>query len=129
MNRTLISTLEQLRIAKVQVLSLSMRKQISLFDFETGPEIIFNGFNSIILYQGGLDKLYEECKKSLEHELNQMVQSPVDLKMSLDLSRFEIKAFKNRYFPKNNEIVLFNRVEFNKTPMADLSNNLSLKKK
>jgi hypothetical protein len=47
----------------------------------------------------------------------------------LDLSRFEIKAFKNRYFPKDNEIVLFNRVEFNKTPMADLFNNLSLKKK
>jgi hypothetical protein len=129
MNKTLISTLEQLRFAKIQVLSLSMRKQISLFDFETGPEISFNGFNSILLYQGELDKLYDECKKSLEKELNQVIQSPVELKMSLDLSRFEIKAFKNRYFPKDNELVLFNRVEFIKTPRTELSSNLSLKKK
>lgn len=129
MNRTLISTLEQLRFAKVQVLSFSIRKQINLFDFETGPEISFNGFKSIIAYQEYLDKLYEDCKKSLEAELSQVTPSPVELKKSLDLSRFEIREFKNRFFPKENELVIFNRIVFVKTPRTDFSSDLSLKKK
>ena len=56
MNKTLTSTLEQLQSARVQVLSFSMRKQINLFDFESGPEISFNGFKSISAYQEKLDE-------------------------------------------------------------------------
>jgi len=55
MNKTLTSTLEQLQSARVQVLSFSMRKQINLFDFESGPEISFNGFKSISGENGHVD--------------------------------------------------------------------------
>jgi hypothetical protein len=129
MNRTLISTLEQLRNAKVQVLSFSIRKQVNLFDFETGPEISFNGFKSIFSYQEQLDKYYDECKMSIELEINQATPYSLELKKSLDLSRFEIKAFKNRFFPKENELLLFSRVELVKTPRTDISRDQALKKK
>ncbi len=129
MNRTLISTLEQLRNAKVQVLSFSIRKQVNLFDFETGPEISFNGFKSIHSYQEQLDKYYDECKMSIELEINQATLYSLELKKSLDLSRFEIKAFKNRFFPKENELLLFSRVELVKTPRTDISKDQALKKK
>lgn len=129
MNRTLISTLEQLRNAKVQVLSFSIRKQVNLFDFETGPEISFNGFKSIHSYQEQLDKYYDECKLSIELEINRATPYSLELKKSLDLSRFEIKAFKNRFFPKENELLLFSRVELVKTPRTDFSKDQALKKK
>lgn len=129
MNKTLILTLEQLRTAKVQVHSFSIRKQINLFDFETGPEISFNGCKSILSYQMQLDSMYQECKRSIEMEINLPNSKPDELKKSLDLSRFEIREFKNRFFPKENELVVFNRVEFLKTPRTDLSNDALLKKK
>jgi len=76
-----------------------------------------------------LDSMYQECKKSIEMEINLPNSKPDELKKSLDLSRFEIREFKNRFFPKENELVVFNRVEFLKTPRTDLSNDALLKKK
>lgn len=62
MNKILTETLEQLQVAKVQVHSHSVRKQINLFEIETGPEINFNGHKSILDYQQFLDKIYKEYK-------------------------------------------------------------------
>jgi hypothetical protein len=129
MNKTLTSTLEQLQSARVQVLSFSMRKQINLFDFESGPEISFNGFKSISAYQEKLDEWYHQCKLELEDAITQESHTPIVLKKNLDLARFEIKNFKNRFFPKENEIILFNRVKLIKTPRIEMLSDISLKKK
>ena len=59
MNKILTETLEQLQVAKVQVHSHSVRKQINLFEIETGPEINFNGHKSILDYQQFLDKILD----------------------------------------------------------------------
>ena len=127
MNKTLTSTLKQLQSARVQVLSFSMRKQINLFDFESGPEISFNGFKSISAYQEKLDEWYHQCK--FEDAITQESHTPIVLKKNLDLARFEIKNFKNRFFPKENEIILFNRVKLIKTPRIEMPSDISLKKK
>ena len=129
MNKILKETLEQLQVAKVQVLSHSVKKQINLFEMDPGPEINFNGHKSIIDYQQFLDKIYREYKNLVESQVDQGRDNPEEVKKSLDLARFEIKEFKNRYFPKGNELLLFNRVEFIKTPKTDLFNDSALKKK
>lgn len=129
MNKILTNTLVQLQVAKVQVHSHSVRKQINLFEIETGPEINFNGHKSTLCYQVFLDKIYKEYKTMVETQVNQGYDSPEEVKKSLDLARFEIKEFKNRYFPKGNELILFNRIEFIKSPRTDLINDTALKKK
>jgi hypothetical protein len=129
MIKILTETLVQLQVAKVQVHSHSVRKQVNLFEIETGPEINFNGHKTILDYQLFLDKIYKGYKVLVENQVNQGINNPDDIKKSLDLARFEIKEFKNRYFPKGNEIILFNRIEFIKTPKSDLINDIALKKK
>jgi len=129
MNKILTETLVQLQVAKVQVHSHSVRKQINLFDIETGPEINFNGHKSILNYQTFLDTIYKDYKALVETQVNQGTEKPEEVQKSLDLARFEIKEFKNRFFPKDNELVLFNRIEFIKTPRTDLFNDINLKKK
>jgi len=129
MNKILTETLVQLQVAKVQVHSHSIRKQINLFDIETGPEINFNGHKSILNYQTFLDTIYKDYKALVETQVNQGTEKPEEVQKSLDLARFEIKEFKNRFFPKDNELVLFNRIEFIKTPRTDLFNDINLKKK
>lgn len=129
MNKILTETLVQLQVAKVQVHSHSVRKQINLFEMETGPEINFNGHKSILHYQAFLDTIYKDCKNLVETQVNQGANKPEEVQKSLDLARFEIKEFKNRFFPKGNELVLFNRIEFIKTPRTDLYNDITLKKK
>ncbi len=129
MNKILRETLLQLQLAKVQVHPHSIKKQINLFDIETGPDINFNGHKSILDYQAFLDKIYIEYKTLVETEVNKGFDKPEEIQKSLDLARFEIKEFKNRFFPKGNELVLFNRIELIKTPRTDLYSDLTLKKK
>jgi hypothetical protein len=129
MNQILAETLAQLQVAKVQVHSHSVRKQINLFEIETGPEINFNGHKTILDYQLFMDLIYKDCKTLVETKVTQGHGFPDEVKKSLDLARFEIKEFKNRYFPKGNELVLFNRIEFIKTPRPDFINDIALKKK
>jgi hypothetical protein len=100
-----------------------------LFDIETGPEINFNGHKSILNYQTFLDTIYKDYKALVETQVNQGTEKPEEVQKSLDLARFEIKEFKNRFFPKDNELVLFNRIELIKTPRTDLFNDINLKKK
>ena len=90
MNKTLTSTLEQLQSARVQVLSFSMRKQINLFDFESGPEISFNGFKSISAYQEKLDEWYHQCKLELEDAITQASHTPILLKKNLEKKEINI---------------------------------------
>ena len=72
---------------------------------------------------------YNQCKSNLEEKLNEIEKDPEELKRTLDLFRFEVREFKNRNFPKDNEQVLFNRVEFVKTTLKGINDDLGLKKK
>ena len=129
MIKLLTETLTQLKIVKVQVHSLSIRKQVNLFESESTPEISFNGYKQTSDYHKYLDSLYYQCKSNLEEKLNEIEKDPEELKRTLDLFRFEVREFKNRNFPKDNEQVLFNRVEFVKTTLKGLNDDLGLKKK
>lgn len=125
----LTETLTQLKVAKVQVHSFSVRKQVNLFESELAPEISFNGYKLTSDYHIYLDSLYHECKSTLEESLNNDSTNPEVLKRELDLFRFEVREFKNRYFPRENEQVIFNRVEFVKTPLTNINDDAGLKKK
>ncbi len=129
MVKLLTETLMQLKVAKVQVHSFSVRKQVNLFESEMSPEITFNGYKQTVDYHLYLDSLYYNCKVRLEEILNESRSDPEGLKRKLDLYRFEIREFKNRYFPKENEQVLFNRIEFVKTQLLKINEETTLKKK
>ena len=129
MIKLLMDTLAQLKVTKVQVHSFSARKQINLFESEISPEISFNGFKQTGDYHQHLDDLYDQCKFKLEEQLNENATNPESLKKTLDLFRFEVREFKNRYFPKDNEQVLFNRVDFVKTTVMSIQDDAGLKKK
>lgn len=125
----LTQTLMQLQVAKVQVHSFSVRRQINLFESELAPEISFNGYKQTSDYHLYLDSLYHQCKSTLEENINDSSSDPELLKRDLDLFRFEVREFKNRYFPKENQQVLFNRIEFIKTPLTNINDDNGLKKK
>ncbi len=129
MIKLLTETLMQQQVAKVQVHSFSARKQVTLFESVSAPEISFNSYRLISDYHFYLDSLYRQCKTSLEDYINASTHDSELLKKNIDLFRFEVREFKNRYFPKNNEQVLFNRVEFVKTPLSNINDDYGLKKK
>lgn len=129
MIKLLTETLLQLQVVKVQVHPHSVRKQITLFESEHSPEISFNGHKHTSEYHDFLDSIYRHHKLKLEEKLNNESLEPEILLKSLDLYRFEVREFKNRYFPKENTQVLFNRVEFIKTPLSVINDDIELKKK
>jgi len=129
MIKLLTETLTQLKVAKVQVHSFSMKKQVNLFESESTPEISFNGYKQTSDYHKYLDALYFQCKSNLEKKLLEIKEDSEELKRTLDLYRFEVREFKNRNFPKDNEQVLFNRVDFVKTTLKGIYDDISLKKK
>ena len=128
MIKLLTETLMQLQVAKVQVHSFSARKQVTLFESVSAPEISFNSYRQTSDYHFYLDSLYRQCKTSLEDYINASANDSELLKKNIDLFRFEVREFKNRYFPKDNEQVLFNRVEFVKTPLSNINDDYGLKK-
>ena len=129
MIKLITETLTQLKVVKVQVHSFSIRKQVNLFDSETTVDLSFNGYKHTADYHKYLDTLYDGCKSNLEEQLKEIQNDSVELKRALDLFRFEVREFKNRNFPKDNEQVLFNRVEFIKTSQRGNLDDLGLKKK
>lgn len=129
MVKLLTETLTQLKVAKVQVHSFSVRKQVNLFESEMSPEISFNGYKQTSDYHTFLDTLYFQCKLKLEDKLNANQKDAEELKKNLDLFRFEVREFKNRFFPKDNEHVLFNRIDFVKTAIININDDTGLKKK
>jgi hypothetical protein len=64
----------------------------------------------------------------LQETLNKTPQDVDVLKKILDYHRFEVRAFKNRYFSKDNESIILNRVVLVKSPKHDMIENQSLKK-
>lgn len=129
MVKLLKETLEQLKLVKVQVHSFSARKQMNLFESEVAPEISFNGYKLTSEYNNYLDLLYQQCKTNLEEKLNGIHNNPEEIKQAIDLHRFAVREFKSRYFPKDNEQIILNRVDFIKTPVAGVNDDIGLKKK
>lgn len=129
MDQCLIHVLGQLKLARVQVFPKTIRKQINLFEIESGPEISFNGFKTLIDYQSHLDQLYLDCKGRLSEQFEEGLSQTEVLKRRLDIIRFEVKEFKSRYFPKHNELVMLNRIELVKTARTDVIDDAGLKKK
>ena len=129
MNQILEVMFEQLKSAKIQINQKALRKQVNLFDIEPGPEISFNGYKSPNEYQSFLDGFYSNCKTSINKKLSTEETCFNKLKKEFDMSRFEVKEFKSRYFPKNNHQTVFNRIELIKASQFHLTDEEILKKK
>ncbi len=117
MHQNLQNALEQAKLAKVQVLPRSSRRQMNLFEDDTSPEINFNGHYHLSAYQHHLDRFYADCKSYVAlQDTSYLGETTMRLKRDLDMAIFEVKEFKRRYFPKDDLDFLMTRVEFVKTP-------------
>lgn len=128
MNQTLISALEQVKMAKVQVFPRSVKKQINLFEDDISSEISFNGHNTPLSYQHYLEGYYIACKLVIGQEMNLKQSQLEELKRQFDLAKFEVREFRLRYFPKNDTDTLFYRVEFAKSVRLNSLHDDGLKK-
>ena len=128
MNQTLNTALDLVKTAKVQVFPRSVKKQINLFDDDMSSEINFNGYNNLVAYQHHLESFYAACKQEIAQEISLGLNQLEDLKRQFDLAKFEVREFRQRYFPKNDNDALFQRVEFVKSPRIDHISDDGIKK-
>ena len=128
MQEKLAVALEQLKSAKVQMTHRTLRRQVSLFEFEESQEIEFNGHRSIGSYEDHLHTFFLPCKKMVDQMMNDSKEYPQTLIKEFDLASYEIKEFRRRYFPRKHTHLMFQRVEFQKTKYLDVSDDEALKK-
>lgn len=128
MKEKLTVVLEQLKIAKIQVSQRTLRKQVNLFEYDDSHEIEFNGHKSISALQEHLYSYYLPVKKFVDDLLNSSSSQPDLLKKQFDLACFEVREFRQRYFPKDNFEVLLHRVELHKSTSKELTSDDEIKK-
>ncbi len=128
MNQTLNTALDLVKTAKVQVFPRSVKKQINLFEGDMSSEINFNGYNNPVTYQHHLESFYADCKQEIGQQISLGLNQLEDLKRQFDLAKFEVREFRQRYFPKNDNEALFQRIEFVKSPRIDHISDDGIKK-
>jgi hypothetical protein len=128
MKEKLAVVLEQLKTAKIQVSQRTLRKQVNLFEYDDSPDIEFNGHRSLPSLQEHLFTFYTPIKQQVDALVQSADMQPHSLKKDFDLACFEIREFRQRYFPKDNYDVLFHRVELHKSTPLELTKDEGIKK-
>jgi hypothetical protein len=128
MKEILNKALMQLKIAQVTIHPKSFKKQISLFEIDDSPEVEFNGSKSPGSYHEQLYTFYLPCKQLVDQMMNESLHQAHTIKRDFDLFCFEIREFRQRYFPKENIDVLLHRVELQKSTTKGLLNSEEIKK-
>jgi hypothetical protein len=128
MKELLNKALDQLKIARINVNTRSFRKQITLFDMDDSQDVEFNGAKTPASYHEQLYSFYLPCKNLVNHMMNDVMKQADSVKREFDLYCFEIREFRQRYFPKDNYEVLLYRVELHKTISRELAGSEDIKK-
>jgi hypothetical protein len=128
MKELLNNVLEQLKIARINVNPRSFRKQISLFEIDDSQEVEFNGLKSTVTYHEYLYTYYLPCKKLVDEMMNNSLNQADSIKREFDLYCFEIREFRQRFFPKDYVEVLLHRVELHKSTSRELVKSEAIKK-
>ncbi len=128
MKELLNKALDQLKIAKVTINPRSLKKQISLFEIDDSQEVEFNGSKTPSSYHEKLYTLYLPCKQLVDQMMNESLHQANEIKREFDLYCFEIREFRQRYFPKEYVDVLLHRVELHKSSSKELINSEDIKK-
>lgn len=128
MKELLNKALDQLKIAKVTINPRSLKKQISLFEIDDSQEVEFNGSKTLSSYHEKLYTFYLPCKQLVDQIMNESLHQANEIKREFDLYCFEIREFRQRYFPKEYVDVLLYRVELHKSSSKELINSEGIKK-
>ena len=128
MKELLNKALDQLKIAKVTINPRSLKKQISLFEIDDSQEVEFNGSKTPSSYHEKLYTFYLPCKQLVDQMMNESLHQANEIKREFDLYCFEIREFRQRYFPKEYADVLLHRVELHKSSSKELINSEDIKK-
>lgn len=128
MKELLNNVLEQLKIARINVNTRSFRKQITLFEMDDSQDVEFNGSKSPVGYHEQLYSFYLPCKNLVDEMMNDALNQADSIKREFDLYCFEIREFRQRYFPKDNYEVLFYRVEVHKSVSREIEGSEAIKK-
>jgi hypothetical protein len=128
MKELLNKALDQLKIAKVTINPRSLKKQISLFEIDDSQEVEFNDSKTPSSYHEKLYTFYLPCKQLVDQMMNESLHQANEIKREFDLYCFEIREFRQRYFPKEYVDVLLYRVELHKSSSKELINSEGIKK-
>jgi hypothetical protein len=128
MKELLNNALEQLKIARISLNTRSFRKQFTLFDLDDSQDVEFNGAKSPVSYHEQLYSFYLPCKRLVDEKMNEALNQSDSVKREFDLYCFEIREFRQRYFPKDNYEVLFYRLELHKSVQRELAGSEAIKK-
>lgn len=128
MKELLNNALAQLKIARITINPRSLRKQISLFDVDDSQDVEFNGSKTAGAYHEHLYTFYLPCKRLVDEMMNNSLNQADSIKREFDMFCFEIREFRQRYFPKEYVDVLLHRVELHKSSSRELINSEGIKK-
>ncbi len=128
MKELLNNALAQLKIARITINPRSLRKQISLFDIDDSQDVEFNGSKTAGAYHEHLYTFYLPCKRLVDEMMNNSLNQADSIKREFDMFCFEIREFRQRYFPKEYVDVLLHRVELHKSSSRELINSEGIKK-
>jgi hypothetical protein len=128
MKELLNNALAQLKIARITINPRSLRKQISLFDVDDSQDVEFNGSKTAGAYHEHLYTFYLPCKRLVDEMMNNSLNQADSIKREFDMFCFEIREFRQRYFPKEYVDVLLHRVELHKSSSRELVNSEGIKK-
>lgn len=125
MHLPLIEILKELKSAKAKI-SRTETKKINLFESNQGIEVRFNNFKNPSDYLNHVSRMYFECKSHFD-EIICNSTDPKQCCRELAFAKFEIKEFKNFYFPSDDRI-LFRRLDFDLNQEFPLEFEEALKK-
>lgn len=117
MDEQILITLELLKTPKIKIINKAMKKQTQLFEADSPIDIQFNGYHSLSEYKAFLDSQFHKCKLALQSTMRTFIQELAQLKSKLEAVLLEIKLFRKMFFPKNNQELLFTRIEFLKSSL------------
>jgi hypothetical protein len=116
MEKSLNTTLQALKVARISLRRPSTQRKTLLF-MEKGAEgLEFNGYDTLQAYRTSLMSLYADCKIAVNSQVNARSNTePLELLRELSMLHFDVKDFKRLYFPKGNELFPLSRVEMDKS--------------
>lgn len=128
MDEQIQKTLELLKHPQIKIINRPMKKQTQLFEADSPIDIQFNGFQSLSEYKAYLDSQFHKCKLVLQSTISNLIHQFTQLKARLEAVLLDIKLFRKMFFPKNDQELLFTRIEFLKNSLPIENNNDYLKK-
>ena len=98
------------------------------FEIDDSQEVEFNDSKTPSSYHEKLYTFYLPCKQLVDQMMNESLHQAHEIKREFDLYCFEIREFRQRYFPKDYAEVMFQRIQLHRSTPRELLQDDAIKK-